>query len=96
MKNQSRPYSPDDLAARWGCSGETVRSMIRNGSLPAFRVGRMYRIRPEVVEQHECANTESESSMAASSSCGTRPMERGDAFVLRHTRPRRPNAKSAI
>ncbi|MGI3163922.1 helix-turn-helix domain-containing protein [Pseudooceanicola sp. 200-1SW] len=95
MTHQNRPYSPDDLAARWGCSGETVRSMIRDGSLPAFRVGRMYRIRPEVVEQHECANTESEDSTVASSSCGMGPMANGDVFVLTHTRPRKRSAKPA-
>ncbi|QOL82349.1 excisionase family DNA-binding protein [Pseudooceanicola spongiae] len=46
----TRPFTPDGLAERWGCSGETVRNMIRDGMLPAFRVRRMYRIRPEIVE----------------------------------------------
>lgn len=33
------PYTPDTLAARWGCSGETVRLLCASGKLPAFRVG---------------------------------------------------------
>ncbi|MCA0847204.1 helix-turn-helix domain-containing protein [Salipiger thiooxidans] len=53
-------YSPDDLAERWGCSGETVRNMIRSGELPAFRVGRMYRIRWQDVDRHERCERDSE------------------------------------
>jgi len=26
-----RPWTPDALAARWGCSGETVRQMCADG-----------------------------------------------------------------
>jgi excisionase family DNA binding protein len=35
MTNPARPYTPDEMAARWGCAGETVRAMIRSGQLPA-------------------------------------------------------------
>ncbi|GGA13779.1 MULTISPECIES: helix-turn-helix domain-containing protein [Salipiger] len=89
-----RPYTPDDLAARWGCSGETVRNMIREGELPAFRVGRMYRIRPEIVEEYECGNIASEGSKDDGSLSGT-TTEGGDVFVLKHTRKRKLSAKLA-
>ncbi|RJL18226.1 helix-turn-helix domain-containing protein [Paracoccus siganidrum] len=89
----ARPWTPDELAARWGCSGETVRSMIRTGQLPAFRVGRMLRVTHKTVEDYECGIIESADSMAASSSCGTTTMERGDVIALRHTRKRTPSAK---
>jgi excisionase family DNA binding protein len=46
-------YTPDSLAARWQCSAETIRQMIRSGELPAFRVGRMYRIKWQHVDLHE-------------------------------------------
>jgi len=44
--SEARPLTPDEIAHRWGCSGETVRSLIRKGELPAFRVGRMFRVTP--------------------------------------------------
>lgn len=42
--SEARPLTPDEIAERWACSGETVRSLIRRGELPAFRVGRMFRV----------------------------------------------------
>ncbi len=33
-----QPFTPETLAERWGCSGETVRQMVRSGQLPGFRV----------------------------------------------------------
>lgn len=28
----SRPFTADSLAERWGCSGETVRQMVKSGA----------------------------------------------------------------
>ena len=36
-----RPYSPETLADRWGCSAEKVRTMYRNGELDGFRLGKL-------------------------------------------------------
>lgn len=36
-----RPYSPETLAERWGCSAEKVRLMYRNGELAGFRLGKL-------------------------------------------------------
>ena len=52
-----RPYSPETLADRWGCSAEKVRLMYRNGELPGFRLGKLIRIPAAEVDRYECQNT---------------------------------------
>jgi excisionase family DNA binding protein len=59
MTAQARPYSPETLADRWGCSAEKVRIMYRNGELPGFRLGKLIRIPAAEVERYECQNTPS-------------------------------------
>ena len=76
-------FTINALAERWGCSGETVRSMILRGDLPAFRVGRAYRITAQVVEDHECGTIASEGSKGAGSSYGMRKMEGAGGIALR-------------
>ena len=48
-------YTLDTLAARWGCSSETLRLMVKDGRLPAFRVGRMIRVPARAIagESHD-------------------------------------------
>lgn len=53
----ARPYSPETLAQRWGCSSEKVRQMCRAGELAAFRLGKLIRIPASEVERVECQNT---------------------------------------
>ncbi len=53
----SRPFSPETLGQRWGCSSETVRQMCRRGELSAFRLGKLIRIPASEVERVECLNT---------------------------------------
>ncbi|WP_394355396.1 helix-turn-helix domain-containing protein [Halocynthiibacter styelae] len=91
----NRPFTPETLAARWDCSAETIRAMIRDGKLNAFRVGRMMRIAQATVEQFECTTSGSDASKDALSSCGTTATENVAAIVLRHTTPRRQSAKPA-
>lgn len=55
----SKPYSPETLADRWGCSAEKVRLMYRNGELAGFRLGKLIRIPALEVERYECQNTPS-------------------------------------
>ena len=45
-----RPFTPETLADRWGCSAETVRQLVKAGRLRGFRVGRMFRIPAVAVE----------------------------------------------
>lgn len=56
--NAARPYSPESLADRWGCSAEKVRLMCRHGELAAFRLGKLIRIPANEVERIECQNTD--------------------------------------
>lgn len=60
--NAVRPYSPETLADRWGCSSEKVRQMCRAGELAAFRLGKLIRIPANEVERIECQNTDSSST----------------------------------
>ncbi|WP_299986629.1 helix-turn-helix domain-containing protein [uncultured Ruegeria sp.] len=39
-----RPLSITQIAERWDCSDETVRSLVKSGKLPGFRLGRMIRV----------------------------------------------------
>lgn len=48
-----RPFTPDTLAERWQCSAETVRQMLRDGRLRGFRVGRMFRLPADAVDDYE-------------------------------------------
>jgi len=54
-----RPFSPETLAARWGCSAMKVRTMYHDGELAGFRLGKLIRIPAAEVERYECQNTPS-------------------------------------
>jgi excisionase family DNA binding protein len=68
--------TPDMVAERWGVSANTVRALIAERKLRAFRVGRLYRVPLDAVLEYEaredspCQNTGSESSTTVSSSRG--------------------------
>lgn len=79
-----RPYSPETLAARWGCSAEKVRIMYRTGELPGFRLGKLIRIPAAEVERYECQNTDSSNTEAVTASPTVTPT--GDAFASRLVR----------
>jgi excisionase family DNA binding protein len=42
-----------ELSRRWRCRAGTVRMMVRQGVLPAFRLGRGIRIAPEAIRAAE-------------------------------------------
>ena len=52
-----KPYSPETLAQRWGCSAEKVRLMCRDGEIASFRLGKLIRIPAAEVERYECQAT---------------------------------------
>lgn len=58
----AKPYSPETLAERWGCSSEKVRIMCRNGEIASFRLGKLIRIPATEVELYECQNTPSQNT----------------------------------
>ena len=78
-----KPFSPDTLADRWGCSSATVRAMIRAGDLDAFRIGRLYRIPWAAVQRVE--NTALENTGAPSVSSGTKAAGAIDIHLERLT-----------
>ena len=42
--SESTSYRPRQLAVRWGLHEESIRRMIREGRLPAMRIGRRLRV----------------------------------------------------
>lgn len=58
MTLSARPFSPETLANRWGCSSEKIRQMYHLGELHGFRLGRLIRIPANEVERVECLNTD--------------------------------------
>ena len=80
----SRPFSPESLAERWGCSAEKVRRMYHGGEIEGFRLGKLIRIPADAVERYECQNTGLSSTEESSVSLTTKREE--DAFVSRLAR----------
>lgn len=46
-------YTPATLAARWGCSDTLVYDLLNSGVLRGFRLGKLWRIPSEAVEEYE-------------------------------------------
>jgi excisionase family DNA binding protein len=90
----ARPFSPETLADRWGCSSDTIRNMCRRGDLRAFRLGRLIRIPAQEVERFECQNTESLSTEINSASPTMTRAE--DAFASRLARQTVGSPKLAL
>ncbi|MGH6689753.1 MAG: helix-turn-helix domain-containing protein [Gammaproteobacteria bacterium] len=60
-----RPLTTRQLAERWQCSDRHLRDLIDAGKLPAFRVGRMYRVPAWAVrEAEECRSSQDSSDIA--------------------------------
>lgn len=47
------PYTPQQIATRWGVGYQTVLSMIREGKLHGFRAGREWRVPVEALREYE-------------------------------------------
>ncbi|WP_366140161.1 excisionase family DNA-binding protein [uncultured Marivita sp.] len=86
------PFTPDTLAARWGCSSETIRQMINRGELQAFRLGRLYRIPNHIVEAYECQNSKSDACAEVAPSLGTKT-ENASVISLSHVTSRKRKQK---
>ena len=82
--NTPKPFSPQTLAERWGCSSETVRTMCHSGAIGWFPVGKLIRIPAAEVERYECQTTGSSSTGDVSAS--PTPTRSEDAFASRLVR----------
>lgn len=80
----ARPFSPETLGDRWGCSSEKIRQMCRTGELAYFRLGKLIRIPATEIERIECQNTDS--SAIASNGASPSQIQSGDAFESRLVR----------
>lgn len=91
----ARPFSPETLAERWGCSSEKVRRMYRDGELVGFRLGKLIRIPAAEVERIECqTHTGSESIGENTASSSPTPSEA--AFASRLARLTAGSPKLAL
>lgn len=67
MTAQAKPFSPESLADRWGCSAEKVRLMYHGGELAGFRLGKLIRIPATEVDRYECQTSTASLSTEESS-----------------------------
>lgn len=63
----AKPFTPETLGERWGCSGNKIRHMFHDGELAGFRLGKLIRIPAVEVERYECAQTRAASATSSSS-----------------------------
>ena len=80
-----KPFSPETLADRWGCSAEKVRLMYRNGELAGFRLGKLIRIPAAEVERYECQNTLSPYTEESTPSPSGRAADGYESRLVRQT-----------
>ena len=69
-----KPFSPETLAERWGCSSEKIRQMVHSGELAGFRLGKLIRIKAIEVERYECSQSEVTNLTDSSPTEGSLPL----------------------
>ena len=81
---ETRVFTPQMLAQRWGVSEKTVRNLVARGELRGFRTGKLYRVSAEAVEEYECKspNGRSDTTEESSSSSTPPPMDSGNVARL--------------
>ncbi|MCW0235304.1 MAG: helix-turn-helix domain-containing protein [Ferrovibrio sp.] len=54
--NTQKPFSPETLAERWGCSSRHVRTLLKSGKIKGFQLGgKLWRISAAEVERIEAS-----------------------------------------
>lgn len=56
MNREEQFLSPAQLHERWSMHPESVRRILRQGRLPAIRIGRRLRVSLKEIETYEAAN----------------------------------------
>jgi excisionase family DNA binding protein len=78
-----RPFSPETLAERWGCSAEKVRQMFHRGEVAGFRLGKLIRIPAHEVERFEAACSQTQVNTNSSNTGENTPSRSaGDRLVV--------------
>src|SRR3982751_4449302 len=83
---RAKPFSPEILAERLGCSAEKVRQMCHRGELPNFRLGKLIRTPAIEVERYECAQTHPLTDMNSSNTAKNSPSRSDEARIAADTR----------
>ncbi|MCO6406772.1 helix-turn-helix domain-containing protein [Hoeflea alexandrii] len=83
------------LAERWQCSTRHIRNLITDGDLPAFKIGKSWRIRAAEIEDYECRNGNSTASAVPSVSSGTK-VTHEDAIPLERAIMKRRSASPRL
>jgi excisionase family DNA binding protein len=91
----ARPFSPETLATRWGCSAEKVRRMYHGGELVGFRLGKLIRIPAAEVERIECQSLTA-SSLTEENTASPSTKREGAAFESRLARLTAGSPKLAL
>ncbi|WP_374139432.1 helix-turn-helix domain-containing protein [Sphingomonas sp.] len=89
----AKVFDVASLASHWGCSSDTIYSLIHAGDLQAFKLGgKLLRIRESEVERYECRqNTASNDTAINSRSFGMKEVDATDIRLERLIeRPQRP------
>lgn len=86
-----RPFTPETLAKRWGCTGNHIRHMVSAGELPSFRLGnKLVRIPSQAVVDIESRSVGMPDKPVSSDVSPANPeaIARRDVppIVLRHSR----------
>lgn len=55
MTDRTQLLTAEDLAERWQVKVSAVYRLAREGVIPAVRLGRYYRFKPEAIESFEAA-----------------------------------------
>ena len=50
-------YTIHEVASRWKCSRDVVYDLLKTGKLKGFKVGGLWRIREDAINQYEGGNT---------------------------------------
>lgn len=83
--------TPDEVADRLAVSPKIVRGWLREGKIPAVKLGRLWRVRPEALE----AVIDSGFAERIKPARRTRKAERSPAAPSRNTRQREKSAPRA-
>lgn len=93
MDTTRRPFTPDQVAAVWGCSPNHVRNLIHRGELRAFRLGqRLFRIPADAIEEYERQQMTGPAVTVQATTPLPVPVD--EVIVLKHSRERTARTKA--